>query len=275
MRFINCVTALLVLGCASPDLPTQRALVEDRLESTDPGTPDTARDAARRVRAVLDALEFANQSSADERVVGHSVEGRPITYHVLGNGPETIMLCATIHGDEAAGTPLLERLVRHLASYPSLLAGRRLVVVPVVNPDGFAASHRHNARGIDLNRNFPSRNRRDGGTHGTALSEPEARALESLLREFEPDLLVSIHGWVGLVDWDGPAEPMAAVMGDLCDLPRRRIGSRPGSLGSYVGVDAGVPTITLEMPGSSRRMDADALWDRFGPALLATLSPTP
>jgi len=186
-----------------------------------------------------------------------------------------VMLLATIHGNEAAGTPVLERLLSQVAAEPTLLRGRRLVVVPVVNPDGLAANRRRNARGVDLNRNFPSDNRQDGGDRGSALSEPETQALHQLITEFEPMVVVSVHGWLGLIDWDGPAESLAAEMGALCQLPAQRLGSRPGSLGSFVGVDRQVPIITFELPSSARRASDDELWERYGPALLATLSWSP
>jgi hypothetical protein len=218
------------------------------------------------------------------RLAGHSVEGRPIRYSVheaaadraRGVAGETVLLAATIHGDEDAGTPLLQRLAGFLAADPDRAAGTRVVIVPVLNPDGLVAHRRQNARGVDLNRNYPAANRREHATSGdTALSEPESVALHQLIERYRPQRVVSIHGWVGVVDWDGPARDLAQAFGASCGLPVKQIGSRPGSLGSFVGVDRGTPILTLELPDSARDMSPDELWDTYGPALLDFICWTP
>ena len=40
--------------------------------------------------------------------IGYSVEGRPILCHEFGNGGPTILIKASIHGTEGAGTPLTQ-----------------------------------------------------------------------------------------------------------------------------------------------------------------------
>jgi len=206
------------------------------------------------------------------RVVGYSVQGRPIEHDVIGRGRQTVLILATIHGDEAAGTPLVQRLEQHLLRHPDLLRGRRVVLVPLANPDGYAEHTRGNAHGVDLNRNFPAGNFRGSRAHGDApLSEPESRALFELLDRYRPARVVSIHQPLTCIDYDGPAEGLAAVMGEWCDLPVRRIGSRPGSLGSHVGLTRGVPIITLELPEEATGMNAEELWDTYGNVLLAAI----
>jgi len=207
------------------------------------------------------------------RTLGRSVEGQAIDAHALGSGPLVVLFLATIHGNEGAGTPLLERLRAHLHAHPALLRGRRAVIVPVANPDGLARGTRHNARGVDLNRNFPAPNFRAGPSAGgpRPLSEPESRALHALLGEERPARIVSIHQPLACVDWDGPGETLARSFASLCGLKVRRLGSRPGSLGSYAGITLGLPIVTLELPPGAPR-SRDALWERYGPALLAFLA---
>lgn len=191
---------------------------------------------------------------------------------VLGDGPRTVWFLATIHGDEAAGTPLLERFASELVAAPERLEGTRVVLVPRVNPDGLAADRRFNARGVDLNRNFPAENHRDARRYGDEpLSEPESRALMELLELIPPDGVVSLHQPASCVDFDGPAEDLAQAMSAACGLPVQRLGSRPGSLGSFLGVDRGIPTITLELPRDAARNGAAELWGTYGDALYAAL----
>ncbi len=206
-------------------------------------------------------------------VVGQTVEGRPIHCRVYGEGDDVFLLIATIHGNEASGTPLVAKFVEWLEANPAELEGRQVVIVPVANPDGMAADVRHNSRGVDLNRNFPAGNWSgdQAKPHGeTPLSEPESRVLMKLVAHFFPNRVVSIHQPLVCVDYDGPAEGLAEAMAAECPLPVNKLGSRPGSLGSFVGVTLGKPIITFELPKDAG-MDEDQLWETYGGALVAAL----
>ena len=210
---------------------------------------------------------------SQSRIIGHSVQGRPIVCEAFGNGGDVILLLATIHGNEPAGTPLLQRLGEELAHRGDLLAGRRVLLVPIANPDGYAEHTRGNVNGVDLNRNFAAGNWRTPRHNGTApLSEPESRAIERLIIEERPARIISIHQPLACVDYDGPAADLARIMADSNGLPVRKLGGRPGSLGSWAGLDCGIPIITLELPRSASRLDREELWRRYGPALLAAIA---
>ncbi|MGL4513642.1 MAG: DUF2817 domain-containing protein [Lacipirellulaceae bacterium] len=205
--------------------------------------------------------------------LGTSVLGAPIVARVHGVGDDTAMIVASIHGSEPAGTPLVERFEGWLADHPLELAGRRLVVIPVANPDGYAKRARFNEHGVDLNRNFPADNRTERALHGkTALSEPESAALMRALDRFDPARVLSIHQPLSCIDYDGPGEALAATIGRAIDgrLPVQKLGGRPGSLGSYVGETRGVPIVTLELPKGAEEDEA-ALWRDYGAALGAFL----
>lgn len=212
--------------------------------------------------------------AAEKEELGKSVEGRPIVArsHGEADSPQTVLLIASIHGSEPAGTPLVERFEAWLAAHPDRWRGRRVVVIPVANPDGYAQRKRTNARGVDLNRNFPAGNRVERSLHGpAALSEPESRALMRALRAYAPDRVLSLHQPLECVDYDGPGEELAAAISAAIDgrLPVKRLGGRPGSLGSYVGVDLGKPIITLELPKGVEARGAEQLWDDYGQGLVA------
>ena len=207
------------------------------------------------------------------RLVGRSVQGRPIAVHILGEGGETVFVMASIHGSEPAGTPLVGMLTEHLRRNPSLLEGRRIVLMPVANPDGIAAGTRENVRGVDLNRNFEASNRIDNRTNGyEPLSEPESRALQKIISEYRPSRIVSIHQPLNCIDFDGPGRALAARMAQYCDLPVKKLGAKPGSLGAYTGDELGIPTITFEMPAEASRQSDAVLWRKYGKALLAAIA---
>jgi protein MpaA len=118
---------------------------------------------------------------------------------------------------------------------PPSLAGAELWVVPTINPDGVAAGSRQNARGVDLNRNFPAGWRAQGRPGDTfhagvrPLSEPESRLLARLVRRLRPSATIWYHQALALVDLGTVADRTlvrryAAVGG----LPARRLGFLPG-----------------------------------------------
>jgi protein MpaA len=182
------------------------------------------------------------------------------------------LVLATIHGNEPAGTPLVRRLAEYLEQHTPLLKGRRVVLMPVANPDGMAYGSRYNLHGVDLNRNFATANRINTERFGyTALSEPEARAIQQVIRQYSPDRIVSIHQPLACIDYDGPALPLAKRMAQYCDLPVKKIGAKPGSLGSYAGMTLGIPIVTFEMLPGDSQLDKEQLWRRYGQALLAAV----
>ncbi len=204
-----------------------------------------------------------------ETIVGHSVEGRPIVCHRIGDGEYVVLMMASIHGNEAAGTPLLNRLAEHLVENSKLLTGVTLVLLPVVNPDGVESGQRYNARGVDLNRNFPAENRQNSSRYGlNALSEPESLAIYQVINDTLPNHIVTLHEPLQCVDYDGPAKELATSMSNFCPLPVKKLGSRPGSLGSYAGVTLGIPTVTFELPGNAATQPDELLWRFYGEALI-------
>jgi murein peptide amidase A len=216
-------------------------------------------------------------SAGQRRTIGRSVEGRPIESHTFGNGRDIVLIMATIHGNEDAGTPLSEKLIDHLQANPNLVAGRRVIIIADANPDGRHHQLRYNARGVDLNRNFPSGNYKTSSHHGDKpLSEPESDALHALIKREMPSRIISIHQPLNYgsecIDYDGPGESIAHAMANHTSIPVKRIGSRPGSLGSFAGETLGIPIITLELPKEAKGRDATSLWNDYGKMLLAAIT---
>jgi len=206
------------------------------------------------------------------RIAGTSVQGRPIMYTALGQGRDVTLILAAIHGDESAGTALVQRLAGYFKQSPHLLEGRTVVLLPVANPDGAAYNTRNNANKVNLNRNFATANRINNAEFGrTALSEPEAIAIYQLIWQYNPDRMVSIHQPLGCIDYDGPGYALASRMAQYCNLPVKKIGAKPGSLGSYAGLTLGIPIITLELSQSDSGLGSETLWQRYGKALIGAV----
>ena len=179
-----------------------------------------------------------------------------------------VLVLASIHGDETAGTWIVRTLVDQLEDDPRALEGRLLIAVPVVNPDGVAAGTRSNARGVDLNRDFPATNQRRPGDPPT---EPESRFVRELVERYRPARIVTFHQAANRLDHDGPARGLAEAMAAVCPLEVARMGARPGSLGSWAGVDLGIPVITVELPREADQQAPSRRWQLYGEMLLVAL----
>jgi murein peptide amidase A len=130
-------------------------------------------------------------------VIGRSVRGRPIVARRLGDpdAERVGLVVGVIHGDERAGL----RVTKRLRVDADRLGDSQVWVIDSLNPDGARVRMRKNARGVDLNRNFPFRWRggvpRSSGYYpGSApASEPETRAVMRFIEAVQPDVSVWYH----------------------------------------------------------------------------------
>ena len=72
-------------------------------------------------------------------------------------GLRPIVLLGGVHGDEPEGVWLAKATIEMLRQEPQHVRVP-WVIVPCLNVDGFSRGTRVNGRGVDLNRNYPSRN---------------------------------------------------------------------------------------------------------------------
>ena len=174
-------------------------------------------------------------------------------------GECTLLVFAAIHGEEPETTYALSRALRQLAE-PS----EHCAVVLAANPDGLIRGTRGNARGVDLNRNFPSRDWQPNAvTHRSTMedpsdvllspgesagSEPETQALMALIKDLTPKAVVALHAPLACID-DANASPLGQRLAQRTGMPLvRDVGyPTPGSFGSWGG-DNGIPVVTYEFP---------------------------
>ena len=193
-----------------------------------------------------------------------SVKGQPLWVRDLPviDPKLRVLVVGGIHGDELSSAALALHWIALAREIPAQTHWR---FVPLLNPDGLLTSpaQRTNARGVDLNRNFPTPNwdkeaalyweqkvkrdpRRWPGTK--PLSEPESQYLHDEMERFKPDMIVSIHAPYGVLDFDGPTTPP----NKLGRLYLDQVGIFPGSLGNYGGVHKRMPVVTIELPSAFR-----------------------
>ncbi|MEV7428237.1 M14 family zinc carboxypeptidase [Nocardioides sp. NPDC092400] len=158
-----------------------------------------------------------------KRVIGTSVQDRDIVAWHLGepDRPDvpTVVLVSTMHGDEPATRHVLASL-RDGAP----VVGVDLWVVPTYNPDGLAAGTRRNARGVDLNRNYPYEWADLDGRYESGpepASEPETKAMMAFLADVRPDHVIGFHQPLHGVDTDTKRPRFARRVARHLDLPRK------------------------------------------------------
>lgn len=158
-----------------------------------------------------------------KRVLGRTVTGRPIVAWHLGvaDRSPTVVLFSTMHGNEPATRRILQSLRDGLP-----IRKIDLWVVPVYNPDGLRRGTRKNARGVDLNRNFPYAWADLDGSYESGprpASEPETRAAMRFLSSVRPDYVLSFHQPLNGVDTDTKRPRFARRVADKLNLPTTRL----------------------------------------------------
>lgn len=171
----------------------------------------------------LEAIDALVERGAELAVIGRSVRGEPLFALHLGAGREdrrarTAVVLSAVHPMEWIGVEAHLALLDRIVGVD--LAGRSVVSVPIVNPDGVLRVEnnvrqtrrrlvRHNARGVDLNRNFDARWGRRGlvqrllwflfAPGSRPASEPEVEAIVHELSQRRVDRALSLHSFGGVV----------------------------------------------------------------------------
>jgi hypothetical protein len=225
-------------------------------------------------------VAVAPKPTRTTRLLGYSTQGRPIRVtELVGRRPgRTILVIGCIHGTEPAGIAVTKRLL----AGPAPRAGT-IWILQDLNPDGRALGTRGNARGVDLNRNFPSQWRRIGqpGDPQFAgpqpLSEPESRVAARAVLRIRPDITIWFHQPQTIVRAYGQSEPTARRYAHLVGMVYRRIHWPSGSAPNWQNHRfPGRPAFVVELPpgplsSSSARRQAQAI-RRLAPAP-ATIAP--
>lgn len=206
---------------------------------------------------------------------GASLDGIPLSVHLPATGGAEVIVLASIHGDEAETTVVVSEALRCLPE-----GELQAAVILCGNPDGMLRGTRGNGRGVDLNRNFPTSNWSPDPVHyksrandardialspgSEPASEPETRALLSLIDRLQPRAIVSLHSALACVD-DSGASHLGRQLADRCALPfLTEIGyPTPGSMGTWAS-ERGLNLVTLELEDASLY----TLKDRHVPILI-------
>jgi len=237
------------------------------------GLPTVAPSSSESPAAAATAIATATTPApVVEKMIGSSVEGRPLTAFGLGQGEIKVILVGDIHGGFEANTyELARQLLAHFEAHPGEVpASVSLWILPTMNPDGLETNHRWNANDVDLNRNADTD--LDGcagndwspdtvgyeGLHPGAggaypFSEPETRAL----RDFAADahIVILYHSAFGAIFRDTcqrhePTARLAEALAAGSGYPVSTEGWTgypiTGDYGDYLAGE-GVAAVTVEL----------------------------
>ncbi|MGE7183522.1 M14 family zinc carboxypeptidase [Peribacillus sp. NPDC006672] len=189
----------------------------------------------------MDLQRIQNQYELDVQIIGQTEKGKDIKAVKLGKGKKSILLVGSHHGREWLSSKLLMSMLEDYAAayragkpvggYPSgSLDGVSIWFIPMLNPDGVSIQQgdlsnlnilekaavwkmnrysknwsrwKANAKGIDLNRQYPS-GWKEVMSHEKKpsyqfykgekpLEAAEVKALAHFTREIDPLLAVSYH----------------------------------------------------------------------------------
>lgn len=179
-----------------------------------------------------------------------------------------LYLIGGTHGDEVEGVFVLKELFNWLKTEHSL-KDLPMVVIPILNVDGYRAQTRVNSHAVDLNRNYPTKDwstlhKKDKYNPGPkALSEPENQYLIKLFEKYNPGLILSFHSWKPLLNWNGESEDIALFLEQYNKyevVPD--IGyPTPGSLGTFVPETYGAGVLTFECPLLQDGKSLKEIWE--------------
>ncbi len=247
--------------------------------------------------------------------IGSSVQGRRLWGVTLGSGRDSVLMTAATHASERLTTlaclRLCEELCIALETHGDIdgwdihraLAGRQVVFVPLLNPDGVElALHRDphwqaNANGVDLNHNFNAGweklqqiEKKNGITGPCARqwgglspeSEPECAALANLCRRHSFRHVVALHSQGEEIYWQYGertppqsllmAQAMAAVSGYTVATPTGL--ASHGGFKDWFVEQTGRPGFTLELGRGTNPLplsDFEALYAKAREMLLLAL----
>lgn len=229
---------------------------------------------------------LADRVGAQVETIGRSVQGRPLQELAFGDAsaPDLVLVLGRQHPPEITGMRALLAFVDALAGDDprarDFRARHRVLVLPLLNPDGVAEGHwRGNANGVDLNRDWGP------------FREPETRAAAAAIAAhldggarrlaFAIDFHSTWYDILYTVTEDPSRAPGGLLRGWMDDLRARfpeRIQERPGlAAGSAVFKNwafraYGAPVVTYEVGDATGEAETAELAGFAAERLMARLA---
>jgi len=180
------------------------------------------KDLYKRLNSNLETIHNTYPDFTELRRIGVSVKGKDIKAIKIGKGEKSILINGAHHGREMLTSVLCAEQAKSLAKqYAQDKETRKKLdtvavwFVPLVNPDGVEKSlttypsWKANARGVDLNRNYPTKGEKvtvfkpakQGYRGPKPFSEPETRAIRDFCYEQNFESAIAYHSAGQVIYW--------------------------------------------------------------------------
>lgn len=175
------------------------------------------------------------------------------------NYDKKILIIGVFHGDEWQGEYFINSYLKNSKESKK----NEVYYIPRLNNN----TERKNKRGVDLNRNFPTKNwikseNNDYFGGEKPNSEIETKFLVDLIDKNDFSAIITLHAPYKVINYDGPALELAQKIQKFINYKiTSDIGyPTPGSFGTYCGIERNIPTITLEIDENE---DIESLKNKF------------
>ena len=158
----------------------------------------------------------------------------------------SVVVIGVFHGDEPQGEYLINE-------YFAENFNTKILFIPRLN----SCNTRVNLNGVDLNRNFPTKNweltERDNYFGGEfPASEEETRFIIETIEKYNPKVILSLHAPYKVVNYDCRVECDLNIVEKISEIMNYPIEESigyptPGSFGTWAGIEKNILTITLEL----------------------------
>ncbi len=176
------------------------------------------------------------------------------------NYSKKLLVIGVFHGDEFQGEYFINSYLEKSTSPKK----NSVYYIPRLNNN----NQRKNRNGVDLNRNFPTKNwvkseNNDYFGGEKPNSEKEVQFLVDLIDGNKFDAIITIHSPYKVINYDGPAQDLALKTQKFINYEiTSDIGyPTPGSFGTYCGKERNIPTLTIEIDETE---DLEILNQKFG-----------
>lgn len=211
-----------------------------------------------RHAALIDT--HAAKPGVTRKLLGKSLDGRPIESLTLGEGPKQVWLYARQHPGESMAEWWIEGALEKLtdaddATARLLRAKATIHLIPNMNPDGSARGHlRTNAVGVNLNREWHA---------PSAEQSPEVLCVLKVMDETGVDFAMDVHGdeaipaaflagFEGIPSWNEKQGQLYYRFRDTLALRTPDFQTRLG----YVVADEGQANLSMSTPQLAERFGA-------------------
>lgn len=232
--------------------------------------------------------QYSNYCEMEE--IGESVNGRSIYDFSIGNpkAENSLLVVSTLHGREyICSAVMMKEIQYYLKNYNKSIGGivpakalknMQIHYIVMANPDGVMISQisssrwKANAKGVDLNRNFPAKKFKVGGVRGAegysgtkALSEPETIAVANLTKKLKKKQklcgVVNYHAMGNIIYGDCSSSKISKDTQKMYQIAKAQTGYKRavdtgvetpgGQYREYVMYMLNLPSITIEIGSSA------------------------